>query len=109
MNKTNDKDFYKEVVEQKGLTLVKFEAEWCSPCKALAPVLEDLSKEYENRIQFLKVDIDESQDTAQLYSVRSIPTLLLFKDGLIIERVVGVVGKAKMQELLDGVLEDGEE
>ena len=76
-----DQDFDQEVLEADTVVLVDFWAEWCGPCKMVAPVLDDLSQEYDGKIKFTKVDVDENPETAMKYGIRSIPTLLVFKGG----------------------------
>lgn len=81
------------------LVLVDFMAEWCGPCKALAPVLDTLIKG--NNVDLVKVDVDDDAELADGFSIRSVPTLILFKDGKEVDRVMGLTPRAKLQELLD--------
>ena len=76
--------------------LVDFWAEWCGPCKMIAPVLEDIAKEHEGRIQIAKLNVDDNPDTARRFDVMSIPTLLVFKDGKQVKRLVGAKGKGQL-------------
>lgn len=85
--------FEKEVLQSKEPVLVDFWATWCGPCKALAPILADCSKELEGKIKIGKVNIDEQEALASEYQVMSIPTLLLFKDGKVVNKSVGLVQK----------------
>lgn len=101
MKEVNSQDFYKEVVEAKGLTLVDLWADWCGPCKAMSPTLEELSEDLKDKVAFVKVDVEANPDTAALYEVRSIPTLLLFKDGLIVGKMVGSNTKDKVAEFIE--------
>ena len=80
-NKTNDQNFKADVLEAKEPVLVDFWAEWCGPCKAIAPSLEELSEEMSNKLKVVKINVDENPSTSQAYSIRSIPALMIFKDG----------------------------
>ena len=89
----NENDFEDEVLKSKLPVIVDFWAEWCGPCKMLSPILEELSDEMKNEINVIKVNLDENQDLAMKYSIRSIPTLLLFKEGNLIDTKVGLLPK----------------
>ncbi|MEE8410475.1 MAG: thioredoxin [Myxococcota bacterium] len=95
-----DGDFEAQVLKASQLTLVDFWAEWCAPCRALTPVVEEVAAEYKGRLQVAKMNIDDHPQTASQYSVRAIPTLLLFKDGEVVDQVVGLVSKSKLQDLV---------
>ena len=99
-----DSDFEQEVLESDTPVLVDFWAEWCAPCKMVAPVLDDLANEYEGKIKFTKVDVDTNPQTAMKYGIRSIPTLLVFKGGSPIDQVVDAVPKAEIKKRLDSAL-----
>jgi thioredoxin 1 len=99
-----DQDFDQEVLEADTVVLVDFWAEWCGPCKMVAPVLDDLSQEYDGKIKFTKVDVDENPETAMKYGIRSIPTMLVFKGGAPVDQVVGAVPKAVLKKRLDSAL-----
>ena len=89
----NENDFEDEVLRSKLPVIVDFWAEWCGPCKMLTPILEDLSDEMKDEINVVKVNLDENQDLAMKYSIRSIPTMLLFNDGNLIDTKVGLLPK----------------
>jgi thioredoxin 1 len=90
-------DTFDEVVLKADLpTVVDFWAVWCGPCKMIAPVLEEIAKEYDGQLQIAKLDVDHNNGTAMRYGVMSIPTLIVFKDGQSVERIVGFMPKAKL-------------
>ena len=93
-----------EVLNSEILVLVDFWAEWCPPCRAIAPAVDAVAEAYAGRVKVGKLNIDENGSTHGRYDVRSIPTLLLFKGGRVIEQKVGAVGKAEMQRMLDAHL-----
>jgi len=96
-----DATFDADVVNHDKPTLVDFWAEWCAPCRAIAPVVEQLAKEYEGRIQVGKMNIDHHPQVAGKYRIQAIPTLLLFKGGVPVEQIVGLANKAKLTELIE--------
>ena len=97
----NDGDFEQTVLKSDKPVLVDFWAEWCGPCRMIAPAVEGLAEEYSGRVSVGKLNIDENPNTPMKYGVRSIPTLLLFKDGEVVESTVGVAGKEQLAVLLD--------
>lgn len=99
-----DADFTEEVLNSDLPVLVDFWADWCGPCKMVAPVVEELAADYDGRLKVMKVDVDASPLTAGNYGIRSIPTLLIFKDGKPVQQVVGAVPKQMLQEKIDLVV-----
>lgn len=93
-----DANFKSEVLESKTPVLVDFWAEWCGPCKMIAPVVEELAKEYDGKLRVGKVDVDSNQQMAMQFGVRSIPTLLIFKNGRVVDQIVGAVPKRMLAE-----------
>ena len=89
-----DNTFDEQVIKGKGLFLVDFWAEWCGPCRMVAPILEELAVEYEGRITVTKLNVDGNQGTAARFGIRSIPTILFFKDGSQVDQVIGALPKS---------------
>ena len=97
----NENEFSNEVINSELPVIVDFWAEWCAPCKMLTPILEELSKEMNSHVSFVKVNLDENQNLAMKYSIRSIPTLLLFKEGELLDMKVGLPSKSDLLEWID--------
>jgi len=95
----NDQNFAQETAE--GLVLVDFWAPWCGPCKMIAPVLEELDSDMGDKVKIVKLNVDDNQETAGQYGVMSIPTLLLMKDGNVVDQVVGFQPKEALEEIIN--------
>ena len=91
-----DSDFETQVEQHSGLAVVDFWATWCGPCRMIAPILEQLAVEYQGKVKVTKLDVDSNIRTATRFNVRSIPTILFFKDGKLVDQVVGAVPKAQL-------------
>ena len=100
----NDSNFQSEVLQSKIPVLVDFYADWCGPCRAVAPIVEELAKEYSGKAGFAKINVDEAPTLASQYGVMSIPTIILFKNGKPEEQVIGYKPKNELKKLLDTVL-----
>jgi thioredoxin 1 len=100
----NDVNFDSEVLKSSIPVLVDFSATWCQPCRAIAPLVDQLAGEFEGRVKVTAVDIDESPATAQKFQIRGVPTLLMIKDGKVVGQQVGAAPKAKIQALMEGAL-----
>jgi thioredoxin 1 len=96
-----DDTFEAEVLQSQSPVLVDYWAEWCGPCKAIAPTLEEVAKEYTGKLKVAKVNVDENQETPRKYGIRGIPTLMLFKNGNIEATKVGALSKSQLTAFLD--------
>ncbi|MEL6868162.1 MAG: thioredoxin TrxA [Pseudomonadota bacterium] len=101
---TSDATFSSDVLESELPVLLDFWAEWCGPCKAIAPLLDSIADEYEGRLKIVKINIDENPGTPPKYGIRSIPTLMVFKGGEVQAQKLGLVSKAALTEFLDSSL-----
>jgi len=97
----SDDSFENDVVSADQPVLLDFWAEWCGPCKMIAPILEEIASEYKDRVRIAKINIDENPQTPPKFNIRGIPTLLLFKDGTVAAQKVGAVSKSQLAAFLD--------
>jgi thioredoxin 1 len=100
-----DATFDQEVLRSDVPVLVDFWAEWCGPCRMMAPTIDTVANDYAGRLKVGKVDVDANGDTATRYNIRGIPTLLLFKGGRVVDQRVGAIGRSEVQKLLDAHVE----
>ncbi|MDQ3261764.1 MAG: thioredoxin TrxA [Burkholderiales bacterium] len=99
--KVTDDSFQADVLNSDTPVLVDYWAEWCGPCKSIAPILDEVAKEYAGKIKVAKLNIDENQDTPRKYGVRGIPTLMLFKNGSVEAQKVGALSKSQLSAFID--------
>jgi thioredoxin 1 len=100
IRQVTDGDFENQVLKAGTPTLVDFWAEWCAPCRALSPLVDEVAQKYKGRLQVAKMNIDEHPNPPGRYAVRAIPTLLLFKNGQVVDQVVGLVSKTKLDDFV---------
>jgi thioredoxin 1 len=96
---------FDDLVGKNRIVVIDFWAPWCPPCRAIAPILEELSREYEGKVVMAKINVDQNREKAEEYGIRSIPTLLFFKEGKLIDRQIGAVPKRIIQEKIEKLLE----
>ena len=99
-----DATFKSEVLDSQTPVLVDFWATWCAPCRAIAPTLEELATQYKGQIKMAKVDVDENPAIAEQFGIRSIPTLVMFKGGKVVEQLVGAASRSKLEDSIKKVL-----
>lgn len=97
-------EFRSEVEEKQGVVVVDFFATWCGPCKMLAPVFEELGKEIDSKAKFLKVDVDQSLEIAQQFSISTVPTMIIFKDGKAVDKMIGFIPKEQIKAKVESYL-----
>lgn len=100
----SDKNFETDVLQATTPVVVDFWAVWCGPCRMIAPVVEELAQQYKGQVEFVKLNVDENPETSMKYGIRSIPTLLVFKNGKPVDQVVGAVPKRELQKHVDAAL-----
>jgi thioredoxin 1 len=99
-----DATFDEEILKSDILAIVDFWAVWCGPCKMIAPIMEEFASEYEGKIKIAKVDVDHNPNIAVKYGIRSIPTVMFFKDGKVVDQVIGATPKSHFQEKIDDLI-----
>jgi thioredoxin 1 len=104
IKQVSDASFDTDVLQASKPVLVDYWAEWCGPCKMIAPILDDVSKEYDGRLQIAKLNVDENREVPAKFGIRGIPTLMLFKDGQLAATKVGALSKSQLTAFLDGHL-----
>ncbi len=98
-----DADFDQQILKSEVPALVDFWAAWCGPCRTVGPVVEELAGEYKDKVKVAKLNVDDNKQTPSKYGVKGIPTLMLFKDGKVVDQIVGAVPKNKIKDMLDKV------
>ena len=101
----SDQSFGTEVLASKGVTLVDFWAEWCGPCRQLSPTIDALAQEFEGRVDVRKLNVDENPETPTRYHIRGIPTILMFRDGRLVDQIVGAVPKDVLKRAIETQLQ----
>ena len=100
----SDSDFQSQVLEAELPTVVDFGAEWCGPCRMVSPIVEELAAEYQGKVRFVQMNVDENPATPANYGIMSIPTLILFKNGKVVDKIIGARSKDDFKEWLDSKL-----
>ncbi len=100
----DDSRFAAEVLQSDKPVLVDFWAPWCGPCRAIAPILEELAGSFADKIKIMKCNVDENPATPGQYEIRSIPTLLIFKDGKVVEQIIGITAKSNLEDAINKIL-----
>lgn len=95
-----DSNFESEVLKSDKLTLVDFWAPWCGPCKVISPLVEELANDYEGKVKFTKLNVDDNPNTASSYGIRGIPTIIFYKNGEVVDQVVGAVPKSELEKVI---------
>ena len=98
---TSDSNFENDVLKSSVPVLVDYWAEWCGPCKMIAPILDEIAKDYHGKLKIAKVNVDENQQVTQKYGIRSIPTLMIFKDGAVQAQKVGAMSKSQLSAFIE--------
>ncbi|OLC31071.1 MAG: thioredoxin [Armatimonadetes bacterium 13_1_40CM_64_14] len=104
----NERIFDGEVLQSPLPVLADFWAAWCGPCRMIAPIVEELARDYDGRLKVAKIDVDANPDLARRFGIMSIPTLAIFKDGLLVSRIVGYATKAELQQHVEATLNEHE-
>jgi thioredoxin 1 len=99
-----DGEFDEKVLQSRMPVVVDFWAPWCGPCKAVGPIIEKMAGSYREKVQFVKINIDDNADISQKYAIKSVPTIMFFNDGRMVDKLIGMVTAAKVEERLDNVL-----
>jgi thioredoxin 1 len=102
----NRNDFIKQELKDNEYVVVKFGAEWCGPCKQIAPVLEELADTYQDRLKYISVDVEESYDIATEYKIRNVPTILFLKQGEVMDKAVGSTSRATLVEKIETLISE---
>lgn len=100
----NNDNFNKEVMEADKTVLIDFYADWCGPCKMMSPIIDKIAEELDGNVKICKLNVDEAQDVAMKYNVMSIPTLIIFKNGSVVDTIVGLRSKEEILETLKGAM-----
>lgn len=104
MLEINEQNFESEVLKSKVPVIVDFWAEWCAPCKMLMPVVEGVAKELQDKIKFVRLDVDDNPTITSRFAIRTFPSLLIFKQGRVVDQVIGTTTKAKLMQVLENIL-----